>query len=395
MSPRLVLVLVSLSSFACGEPGKADPKEVEVKGVKVDAKEVEKVDANEVEPAPEEYAWVLPRGLKAPAVPEDNPMSAAKVELGHQLFFDKRLSVDGTRSCYSCHQNQLGNADGREKALGPGEKLLARNTPTIWNVAYHAGLYWDGRSPGLEKQMIGAWKGGNMAVGEPGLVAKAAEIGALPEYQAQFRKVFGITGTEAITPEHVAKAVSAYERTLLCGDTAWDSNTLGPEAQRGWELFRGKAACATCHTGENFADGLYHRVGVGVPASGEGGDMGRFDASKAEADRYKFRTPTMRNIGKTAPYFHDGSVADLRAAVVLMAKGGDRKVKDLDSNLLDRGLTDAEVDDLVVFLRALDCPGSLAVIGDQAVAGISDRGATAPATAPAAAPAAAPAPSAG
>ncbi|MBA3547921.1 MAG: c-type cytochrome [Nannocystis sp.] len=373
MSSRLVLVSLLVMpftlSFGCGEAGKVEPRQTEVKS---DAK-----DAADVKPVagPEEYAWVLPRGLKAPAVPEDNAMSADKVELGHQLFFDKRLSVDGTRSCYSCHQNELGNADGREKALGPGDKLLARNTPTIWNVAYHAELYWDGRSGSLEKQMIGAWKGGNMAVGEPGLAAKAAEIGALPEYRAQFRKVFGIGEAEAVTPEHVAKAVSAFERTLLCGDTAWDSNTLSPEAQRGWELFRGKAACGTCHSGDNFADGLYHKVGVGVPESGEGGDQGRLDASKAEGDRYKFRTPTMRNIGKTAPYFHDGSVADLREAVKLMASGGDRKIKDLDKNLADRGLTDAEIDDLVVFLRALDCPGSLAVIGDQAVAGISDRGA--------------------
>lgn len=380
MSTRLALVsLVPLIvSFACGgEAAKVAPKSGETKAAtKVEAK-AEK-PASEVPAAAEgdapEYAWSLPRGMKAPKVPEDNAMSAEKVELGHQLFFDKRLSVDGTRSCYSCHQNELGNADGRPKALGPGDKDLPRNTPTIWNVAYHAELYWDGRSGSLEKQMIGAWKGGNMAVGEPGLAAKAAEIGALPEYRAQFRKVFGLAEADAVTPELVAKAVAAYERTLLCGDTAWDTNTLAAEAQRGWELFRGKAACATCHSGDNFADGLYHRVGVGVPESGEGGDLGRFDASKAEADKYKFRTPTLRNVGKTAPYFHDGSVADLREAVKLMASGGDRKVKDLDPNLADRGLSDAEIDDLVVFLRALDCPGSLAVIGDQAVAGISDRG---------------------
>jgi len=377
MSSRLVLVsLVPLVVLlACGgDVGKkVEPKQTAV----VAEVQVPEVAVAEVP----EYAWSLPRGLKAPVVPEDNAMSAEKVELGHQLFFDKRLSVDGTRSCYSCHQNELGNADGREKALGPGDKLLARNTPTIWNVAYHAALYWDGRSGSLEKQMIGAWKGGNMAVGEPGLAAKAAEIGALPEYGAQFRQVFGLAEADVITPDHVAKAVAAYERTLLCGDTAWDTNTLAAEAQRGWELFRGKAACATCHVGDNFADGLYHKVGVGVPETGEGGDLGRFDASKAEADKYKFRTPTMRNVGKTAPYFHDGSVADLRAAVKLMATGGDRKVKDLDANFADRGLTDAEIDDLVAFLRALDCPGSVAVIGDQAVAGISDRGAAKPAPA--------------
>ncbi len=320
------------------------------------------------EPEQPEYAWDLPRGLKAPEVPADNPMTAAKVELGHQLFFDKRLSVDGTRSCYSCHQNELGNADGREKALGPGDKVLARNTPTIWNVAYHAEQYWDGRAKGLEKQMLGAWKGGNMGVGEANLAAKATEIGGLPEYKEQFRAVFG---DGPVTPEHVARAVSAYERTLLCGATPWDTNSMDPQAQRGWELFRGKAACATCHSGENFADGLFHRVGVGVPESGEGGDLGRFDATKVDADKYKFRTPTLRNVSKTAPYFHDGSQPDLRAAVKQMASGGNRKIKELDSNLLDRGLGDAEIDDIVAFLKALDCPGELAVIGDQTVPGIT------------------------
>ena len=306
--------------------------------------------------------------MKAPEVPADNPMTAAKVKLGHELFFDKRLSVDGSRSCYSCHQNELGNADGRARALGPGEKLLARNTPTIWNVAYHAESYWDGRAKGLEKQMLGAWKGGNMGVGEANLAAKATEIGGLPEYREQFAAVFGAV---PVTPELVARAVSAYERTLLCGDTPWDTSTMTPEATRGWELFRGKAGCVTCHSGDNFADGLYHKTGVAVPESGEGGDLGRFDASKAEADKYKFRTPTLRNVGKTAPYFHDGSEPDLKAAVKTMAAGGNRKIKDLDPQLLDRQLSEAEIDDLVSFLRTLECPGTLAVIGDQVVAGIT------------------------
>ena len=370
MSPRRLVAPLALSllvPLACGgESGPRDAKKVESKPAPEAKQQVEaKVEAPVVV---EEYAWVLPRGLKAPEVPADNPMTAAKVELGHALFFDKRLSVDGSRSCYSCHQNELGNADGRAKALGPGDKVLARNTPTIWNVAYHAESYWDGRAKGLEKQMIGAWKGGNMAVGEPGLAAKASEIGGLPEYKDRFKAVFGDV---PVTPELVAKAVSAYERTLLCGDTPWDTSTMSPEATRGWELFRGKAACATCHSGDNFADGLYHKTGVGVPESGEGGDLGRFDASKADADKYKFRTPTLRNVGKTAPYFHDGSEPDLRAAVATMAGGGNRKIKDLDPQLLDRKLSAAEIDDLVSFLRTLDCPGTLAVIGDQTVAGIT------------------------
>ena len=371
MRQALPLCTVLALSFACGEPAKKpEPK----KDAKVDTKDAKatKEAVKDPEP-PAEYAWDLPRGLKAPEVPADNPMTKAKVELGHQLFFDKRLSVDGSRSCYSCHQNELGNADGRQKALGPGDKVLARNTPTIWNVAYFAESYWDGRAKGLEKQMLGAWKGGNMGVGEAGLAAKAAEIGALPEYKDAFKTVFGVADGEAVKPEQVAQAVSAYERTLLCGGTAWDTNSLDEPAKRGWELFRGKAACSGCHTGDNLSDGLYHLVGVGVPDTGDEGDKGRFDASKADADKFKFRTPTLRNVARTAPYFHDGSEKDLESAVRLMAKGGNRKVKrELDANLLDRGLSDAEIKDIVAFLRALDCPGKLEVIGDQTVAGIPE-----------------------
>lgn len=383
LTPALVLLLAACGGGA-GKPAdkQADAKVEAKSDAKADAR-AEAVPEDKAEGAgPEgqpEYAWDLPRGLKAPAVPADNPMSADKVALGHALFMDKRLSVDGTRSCYSCHQNQLGNADGREKALGPGDKLLARNTPTIWNVAYHTAFYWDGRSPTLEKQAIGAWKGGNMGVGEDNLAKKAAEIGALPEYADKFKKVFSIADGEAVTPDHVAKALSAYERTLLCGGTAWDTNSMSEAQQRGWELFRGKAACATCHAGDNFTDDLFHNVGVGVPEKGEGPDKGRMDATKDAADIHKFRTPTLRNVTRTAPYFHDGSDADLRAVVKYMASGGNRKAPGLDQNLADRGLTDAEVDDLVAFLSALECPGALEVIGDQSVPGITDRAPAAPA----------------
>lgn len=357
------VVVLLLGAVACGgEAGKAE-KKVEAEPKQDAAAEVKAPEA----PA---WAWTLPAGLKAPAVPDDNPMTADKVALGHKLFMDKRLSVDGTRSCYSCHQNQLGNADGRAKALGPGDKLLTRNTPTIWNVAYHGALYWDGRAPSLEKQAIGAWKGGNMGVGEANLAAKAAEIGALPEYRGEFAKVFGLKDGEAVQPEHVAKALSAYERTLLCGGTAWDTNTMSEAQQRGWELFRGKGACTTCHGGDNFSDGQFHNVGIGLDDKGEGPDKGRMDATKDPADAYKFRTPTLRNVAKTAPYFHDGSADDLKTAVRTMA-GGPKGRQGLDANFADRGLTEAELDDVVAFLGALDCPGSLEVIGDQAVPGIT------------------------
>ena len=320
------------------------------------------------------WSWTLPGGISTPpVVPDDNPMTAAKVALGHQLFMDKRLSGDGSRSCYSCHQNELGNADGRTKALGPGDKVLARNTPTIWNVALHQnGLYWDGRAATLEKQAIGAWKGGNMA--ESNLDAKAREIGGLPEYKDQFVAVFGLKDGEVVTPDHVAKALSAYERTLLCGDTGYDKNELSEAAARGWELFRGKAACTTCHNGDNFSDGAYHNIGLAYDDDGklrEGADIGRGKVS-GEADNYQFRTPTLRNVAQTAPYFHDGRAKTLEEAVRYMAAGGNAKAPGLDPNLRNTQLTDAEIADVIAFLEALNCPGELEVIGDQTVAGIPE-----------------------
>jgi cytochrome c peroxidase len=332
-----------------------------------------------VEPAPSTdgaWSWSLPKGLsEAPAIPADNPMSAEKVGLGHQLFMDKRLSGDGSRSCYSCHQNQLGTADGRALALGAGDKPLTRNTPTIWNVGYHAnGLYWDGRSATLEAQAIGALEGGNMGISKDNMAAKAKQIGALPEYAEQFAKAFALEAGAEVTPQHLAQALSAYERTLLCGDTAFDKSEMSEAAQRGWDLFRGKASCSTCHAGDNFTDGAFHDVGLSHDETGAlrpDADVGRGKPSGNEADNYKFRTPTLRNISRTAPYFHNGSVETLEEAVRYMVAGGNGKAPGIDQNLRNTALTDAETADLIEFLRALDCPGALEVIGDQAVAGIT------------------------
>ncbi len=367
-----------LLTSACG-PGDhsgQDPPKREGPDAKARAKEqaaeAKAKAAAEAKAKAESWEWTLPTGLSSPpAIPDDNKMTAAKVKLGHQLFMDKRLSGDGSRSCYSCHQNELGNADGRKTALGAGDKPLTRNTPTIWNVGYHAELYWDGRAKGLEAQMLGAWKGGNMGVGADNLEAKAAEIGGLPPYKSQFKEIFGLDGADPVKPEHVAKAISAYERSLLCADSPYDTGKLEGPSQRGWEIFRDRG-CRTCHDGDNFTDGKFHNVGIAVGSEKEPGDIGRGKVTGAAEDNYKFRTPTLRNVSKTAPYFHDGSVATLKEAVRYMASGGDRKVKGIDSGLQDLKLTDAQIDDLVAFLEALSCAGSLEVIGDQKVAGIPE-----------------------
>jgi cytochrome c peroxidase len=298
-------------------------------------------------------------------VPADNPMTEAKVALGHQLFFEPRLSVDGSRSCYSCHQNENGNGGAEPTAIGAADRQLTRHSPVIWNVAYMPRFYWDGRSGSLEAQVKGAWGGGNMGVGADNLDAKAAEIGQIPGYAEQFAAVFGEDGA---TAETVAQAIASYERTLVCDDTRYDRHMAGEagalsgEEMRGLELFNGKAACAICHTPPFFSvqfgtpDGVYYNVGIGIAGRAEGDvDVGRQAVTDAPQDWAAFKVPSLRNVSESAPYFHDGSVADLEQAVRYMAGPGVEN-RNLTPLLADRSLTDDEVKAVVAFLGSLACP---------------------------------------
>ncbi len=289
-------------------------------------------------------------------VPADNPMTPDKVELGWMLFFDERLSGDGTRSCYSCHLNEKGLTDGLPTAIGAYEKKLPRSSPTLWNIGWHREFYWDGRTPTMEKQVVGAWTGGNMGAKTDEIVAK---LNAIPDYSSRFQKVFGSPASE----DNVAKAVSAYMRTIFCADTRFDRHEAGDrkalsEAEkRGHEIFKGKAACTNCHVGGLLSDTLYHNVGIGMKAAEP--DLGRGKITKNEKENGAFKTPTLRDISRTAPYFHDGSVKTLEEAVDIMAAGGiDNPWLDRE-NVADRKLTAAEKADLVAFLKALECPGRL------------------------------------
>lgn len=306
--------------------------------------------------------------LGAMPIPADNPSTAAKIALGHQLFFDKRLSVDGTRSCYSCHQNEDGNGGHDPVAIGAGEKKLPRHSPVIWNVGFLTAFYWDGRAPTLEAQATGAWALGNMGVGKDNLPAKAAEIGAIEGYAKQFADVFPELGA---TPETIVMAIAAYERTLICDDTRWDKHQAGDltaltEAeQAGMALFQGKAGCVACHAPPFFSTayaapgGIYFNAGIGTADRAEADvDVGRMSVTKADADWAAFKVPSLRNISRSAPYFHDGSVADLTAAVTLMATGGIAN-KNLTPIMTDKGLSEAEIASIATFLGALDCGGTL------------------------------------
>ena len=298
----------------------------------------------------------LPRQLatyEAMQIPADNPLTPEKVALGRQLFFDERLSGDGTRSCYSCHVCEKGLTDGLAKAVGAFNKQLPRSSPTLWNIGYHKEFYWDGRSPSLEKQAMAAWTGANMGAKADEIVAK---LNAIQGYRGQFQAVF----VSDATPDNVVKAIAAFERTIISGDTVWDRfragdrSALSESAWRGWNIFQA-IKCSNCHDGVLFADQQYHNVGVGMDQKEP--DVGRFKVTNKPEDTGAFKTPTLRDIAKSAPYFHDGSAKTLEEAVDIMLGGG-KENEHLDrKNLEKHKILPDQREDLLSFLRSLtvDC----------------------------------------
>jgi cytochrome c peroxidase len=263
----------------------------------------------------------LPQQLttyEAMQIPADNLMTPEKVALGRQLFFDERLSGDGSRSCYSCHLCEKGLTDGLAKAVGSFGKQLPRSSPTLWNIGYHKEFYWDGRSPSLEKQALAAWTGANMGAKAEEIAAK---LNALQGYRGQFQKVFGGDAT----PDSIVKAIAAFERTIISGNTAWDranagdQSALSESANRGWNIFQA-INCTNCHDGILLTDQQYHNVGIGMDQKEP--DVGRFKVTNKPEDTGAFKTPTLRDIAKSAPYFHDGSAPTLEDAIDTMLGGG-------------------------------------------------------------------------
>jgi cytochrome c peroxidase len=293
----------------------------------------------------------------AMVIPDDNPMTAEKVELGRQLYYDTRLSGDGERSCYSCHVEENGLTDGRPLAVGAFDRTLTRSTPTMWNIGYHSAWYWDGRADTLEGQAQAAWRGGNMGAsgndGAPSMDDVCAALNGLDEYGQQFDAVFG----EGCTPDNVPKALAAFMRTIVSTDSAWirfrdgETAALSDAAQRGYEVFDQTAQCSKCHDGILLTDQQFHNVGIGM--DDDEPDLGRFRVTEANADRGAFKTPTLMDISKSAPYFHNGSVATLEEAVDLMISGGLANEWLDTTNLQPAELTAGERDDLLQFLREL------------------------------------------
>jgi cytochrome c peroxidase len=235
------------------------------------------------------------------------------------------------------------------KAIGAGNKPLTRSSPTLWNIGYHHEFYWDGRSPSLEKQALTAWTGANMGANADEIVAK---LNALQDYKTQFQKVF----QSDATPDIVVKAIAAFERTIISGDTAWDrwkagdSNAISQSAWRGWNIFQ-SIHCNNCHDGVLFTDQQYHNIGIGMDEKDP--DVGRFKVTNNPQDTGAFKTPTLRDIEKSAPYFHDGSAKTLEEAVDVMLGGGKPNQYLDKKNLQPHKLLPEQREDLLNFLRSL------------------------------------------
>jgi cytochrome c peroxidase len=282
----------------------------------------------------------------------DNPLTAAKAELGKQLFFDARLSGTGTMACAACHLPEQAFTDGR--ALSPKDdgKTNTRNSPTMYNVGYLERLYWDGRAKNLEGNVLAAWKA--QIGGKPEEAGK--RLAAVPAYEKAFQDAFG-KGPDETT---IVQALASFLRSLRSGNSAYDRWQAGQQdavseaAKQGHALFQGKAGCAICHTPPLVTDLIYHNVGIGMQAATpDAGAAGKAGAHENDASRTgAFKTPTLRDVAKTAPYFHDGSTKTLAEAVKLMASGGIANPHK-DPLVIDRALSDEEVAQLVAFLETL------------------------------------------
>lgn len=335
------------------------------------------------------YQPAIPRGISPKLwrklIPADNPMTAEKVALGERLYFDKRLSADGTVSCATCHDPATAFADNNPLAIGVNDKVGTRNAPTILNAMFNEQLFWDGRAKTLEEQakqpLINPFE-----MGMPGYDVLVARLSEIPEYRQGFRQVFG---EGEITLDKIVKAIAAFERTQLTGDSPFDrfiegdTHALTSSQKRGWELFKGKAKCIECHTFNSsapfFTDSDFHNTGVATKDRNFGrlvqeaqrfqrsrreqatnllshteafSELGRYLVTRQTKDIGAFKTPTLRDIELTTPYMHNASEKTLLDVVRFYNRGGEPNTY-LDRRMRPLNLTDEEMNNLVEFMRAL------------------------------------------
>jgi cytochrome c peroxidase len=324
-------------------------------------------------------------------VPVDNPQTPEKIALGQRLFFDRRLSEDGTVACSTCHDPARAFTDGRPTSLGYKGRTGQRNAPTVLNALYNRAQFWDGRVNTLEEQAALPIVN-SVEMGQPSLEAAVAHIAADAGYRSAFRSVFG----RPPNGPDLLRAIASYERTQVSFDSpfdhfiAGDPNAIDDAAKQGWELFNGKALCNKCHALEehrrdvtNFTDSDFHNIGIGIVRhqvaplarraeqlidSGHAPDidraaiqtemsaLGRFLITKKPADIASFKTPNLRNVLVTGPYFHDGSQETLWDVIDHYNKGAGLKNPYLDEDIQPLALTEPNINDLVAFLASLTSP---------------------------------------
>ena len=291
-------------------------------------------------------------------VPGDNPSTPEKIALGKQLFFDKRLSKDGKMSCETCHLPEKGWTDGKALSTKFDGSVNTRHTPTLYNVGFYKEWYWDGRAATLEKQITAAWKGQMGA----DVDQVAMTLNGIEGYKTAFDTAMG----GPATPDRIAMALAAFVRTLRSEDSPWDRYEKGDKTavsdtvRAGFEVFRSseKAQCSLCHLPPLYTDALFHNTGIGFdkekPDMGRGGVLAAANANDPAAAGLMgaFKTPTLRSVTETAPYFHDGRAKTLSEAIDIMLAGGIEN-PNRDEKLKKREITKAEKTALMEWLKSL------------------------------------------
>lgn len=343
MKRLLVAGVAALALGACGA-GKSSPP--------TPAWEAD----NPVKPLPK-----APLGIDVDLAKLPNPPTPERVRLGRWLFYDARLSANNTISCSTCHVPEYAFSQLTPVASGISGQKGTRKAPTFINeaVTLYPHFFWDGRAGSLEDQALGPIANpiemGNTHA------AMIQTLSRIPGYKPYFKQAFG---TEAITKERVAHAIADYERTRMSGNSAWDrwrqnrdDKAVSDQVKLGHDLFYNKARCNQCHLGNTFTDSLFHNLGVGWDAKKKAFvDQGRYVVTKNKADMGAFKTPTLRDVTKHAPYMHDGSQKTLREVVEWYNRGGEKNPY-LDPKISPLHLTPAEVDALIAFMDALDGEG--------------------------------------
>jgi cytochrome c peroxidase len=308
----------------------------------------------------QEEALTPPLGLPAIVWPKENPYNRKKMELGRLLYYDKRLSSDGTISCASCHSVPHAFADRRNVSEGVLNRKGNRHAPTVINTAYVAPLFWDGRAKDLEEQVKGPIS--NPKEMTTSINADEAfklcqkRIHGINGYHTLFKDVFG---DDSCSIDHIAQAIATFERTVLSGNSpydkymAGDKSALTTEQIHGLQVFK-KVGCANCHAGPNFTDGRFLNIGVGMDSKTP--DLGRYEITKNPRDWGSFKIPTLREVEHSYPYMHDGSHKTLEEVVDYYDRGGNPN-RNLSPLMKPLHLSEEDKRDLVSFMKALNGEG--------------------------------------